>query len=1062
MTISNAWQALAAGLSQHWLLERLFFSSVELALLVIVTTVAIRLLKPRTPRFVALVWTLVLAKPVVSLLLGSPEHLWELRVPVVIQSTALQAGSIEPFGPPRDRGMLAIGSALNEAATGNKVTAAAPSIASTLNPPIQRDSFSLSVWLRSSSLWFAGLWLVGVVIMFIKAVRGRWELARMLAACSQPKPETGDAYRRIAAELKVKRPPQLLVTRTIESPALVGLLRSRILLPQWVIATLDSQTIDWSLRHELMHWKHGDPWLMRVRELAECLFFFHPAAWWAGRRLEEAMEIACDCAVISSDADALAYAQRLYQILVAVRNERRRPVAAGLFATRTQIARRFIALVQAPLRTRARLSVASIVGLVLLTACVLMIGGGLRREARADGEGASAAAKETKPATEDKADNATTPVEENSQSGIVVDEQGKPLEGILVTGLVFNERFNNATKTDREGKFRLSAVYPMGGFNLFLADDGKGKVGIYQWERDQSLSKKPIRITLKPPRELQVNVLDKDGKPVEGARVGVQHEHTAMLGSGLTDVDGTWKARLPVDATIGQVLAFKSGAGFDHRSTLVNARGRDRKPLPDKVVLNLSGSRTVRVKTVDRTGQPVVGVHVLPWMLKRLGQAESANFAGCWPGVVAISDESGVAVFDWLPKLAADAITFIVGYPSEYNCPNGSTVGPATTTTDKTMLVIKLARMSGRVQFADGRPAANIEVDARGGPGMFTNGGPSKTKADGSYEMPLDSEAIYIVSVKNDRWVAPSQMGVIVREGHDVAGVDFTLSEGTLVRGRVTYGPDRRPLNTHVLLHIEGPDIPAELKRSGESIYRLQDNRQAETDKDGNWQIRSPSGTYQIMGPGELRPIPITIGDEREIVRDIHLPRAPADRVEGTVTNSEREPVPNAVVTGTPRSPDLKYWGSTAAPNGRFVFGQSSIPIVLRARSADGRQAGIARIETDDQPRVIRVNSTATARGRLLDSKGQLVAGSRLQYGIRVHEDAADPASASVTALGGIVTTAADGRFELVGLIPGEEYVLEFEAEPESSRWFPLMTTKATSAEPVPLSDIRLHAETKD
>src|SRR5204863_8910021 len=116
------------------------------------------------------------------------------------------------------------------------------------------------------------------------------------------------------------------------------------------------------------HWKHGDAWLIRVRELAEILFFFHPAAWFVGRRLEESLEIACDRAVIADEADAADYAQRLLQILETVRDQRRQPVAAGLFATRSQIARRFAALVHSPLRLRPRLSAWPTLSVIVLAA----------------------------------------------------------------------------------------------------------------------------------------------------------------------------------------------------------------------------------------------------------------------------------------------------------------------------------------------------------------------------------------------------------------------------------------------------------------------------------------------------------------------------------------------------------------------------------------------------------------------------------------------------------------------------------------------------------------------
>ena len=112
-----------------------------------------------------------------------------------------------------------------------------------------------------------------------------------------------------------------------------------------------------------------------MRELAEILFFFHPATWWAGRNMEEAMEIACDRAAVTTEADAADYADRLYQILARVRRQRPVSTAGGLFATRTQIGRRIAALLQDAMHLRPRLSVLSTLSLVLLTGIAMSVGG---------------------------------------------------------------------------------------------------------------------------------------------------------------------------------------------------------------------------------------------------------------------------------------------------------------------------------------------------------------------------------------------------------------------------------------------------------------------------------------------------------------------------------------------------------------------------------------------------------------------------------------------------------------------------------------------------------------
>ena len=207
----------------------------------------------------------------------------------------------------------------------------------------------------------------------------------------------------------------------------------------------------------------------------------------------------------------------------------------------------------------------------------------------------------------------------------------------------------------------------------------------------------------------------------------------------------------------------------------------------------------------------------------------------------------------------------------------------------------------------------------------------------------------------------------------------------------------------------------------------------------------------------------VTLSEQAELVRDFQLPRAPLagleDRVKGSVVDEHEQPIADALINGTPRSQAFQNEGAginRTNLEGKFDFLLPMIPVVFHAQTRDGHMAGIVRIETDEAPRVIRIAPTATAHGRLLNDKGQPVVGARLQYGIRVHEDIAKPDGPAATSFGGIVTTSAEGRFELRSLVPGEEYALESEAEPESNRWSSLSTIKAVKPEDVALGDIRL------
>lgn len=370
MFLWSGWHAWLGWLSENWLVERMFFASCELIVLTLGVAAAVWLVRPKTPRFVALIWTLVLLKPVVSLFVGAPHYLWEVRLApanVIEQAQPAEMGAMtwEAAG---DRAAIEFG---RDTCGVYSCDSGATFDAASLEGPLPH-------WFRLGADQLLWAWLAGALLMAAKSVHDRWRLRELLRGGYAPAPAVSEIYARILHADSARCGPPLLVSADLESPALVGVVRPTIVLPHWLVDPLHEEGVRWALRHEMMHWRQRDPWLMQVRELAEILFYFHPLVWWAGRRLEESLEVACDRAVVASEDDAKRYAHELVEMLLAVRNRRRRAVAPGLFATRTLLVRRVAALVGGPLRSNPRLTRWAFVALVLLAVGVLGVGMGTR------------------------------------------------------------------------------------------------------------------------------------------------------------------------------------------------------------------------------------------------------------------------------------------------------------------------------------------------------------------------------------------------------------------------------------------------------------------------------------------------------------------------------------------------------------------------------------------------------------------------------------------------------------------------------------------------------------
>jgi len=121
---------------------------------------------------------------------------------------------------------------------------------------------------------------------------------------------------------------QVVVTDSI-GPATVGLLRSRVLVPQWVLALPGVQR-QYVLRHEEEHRRAHDPRLLFAMSLPLILMPWNLAIWWQVRRLSLAVETDCDNRVVAALGDAIGYGELLFKVAQAAnRGPRLQPAFLG-------------------------------------------------------------------------------------------------------------------------------------------------------------------------------------------------------------------------------------------------------------------------------------------------------------------------------------------------------------------------------------------------------------------------------------------------------------------------------------------------------------------------------------------------------------------------------------------------------------------------------------------------------------------------------------------------------------------------------------------------------------
>lgn len=328
--MSAAFDAILAAVAANALLGRLASASIDLVIVTAIVALVAAFARIRSRRVIALLWLVALAKPVMSLAVGTPAPLLPIAAP---PRSALSVPATQEFEIVREH--VDDGAAVRSEE--RVIEAAAAS-----TPGDDRATVAGRIAL--------GAWLVGLAVMLGASLLDRIRLRRIIASSHEAGASVTAQYERLSRLFRPGRKPRVMVAPHLDSPALAGTFRPVILLPEWMVESKQVERMEWSLRHELSHWSSRDPLANLLAEVARALFFFHPAAWWAARRWKEAMEMACDQSVVVTRRDVKRYAAQLYQILTHVDshpNKQARPaLMSSLFATRTQIGRRIETLLR--------------------------------------------------------------------------------------------------------------------------------------------------------------------------------------------------------------------------------------------------------------------------------------------------------------------------------------------------------------------------------------------------------------------------------------------------------------------------------------------------------------------------------------------------------------------------------------------------------------------------------------------------------------------------------------------------------------------------------------------
>ena len=719
-----------------------------------------------------------------------PLPILESSATAVVDETIAEAAETDalPRSPAVTRDRFAARAETNadsgtESAVGDSDSKAMRAVAPAVTEPGNRIADGLAL-----------LWLAGLFVGLARIAVG-WRHLRAFSRDTRPL-EIGRASMPAEAGaltvLGVETLPPILTSAAARGPVAVGLLQPRIVLPEGLAESISDRSLCEVLVHECAHVLRRDAWVGLLQRLAGALFWPHPLVHYVNGQLARAREEVCDNYVIRF-GDPCGYARTLLALTTVCRPEGALRPGLGLLATRWTLADRVAGLIDTErtsmTKTSFRLKAVLAIALIVtgLSALSIRIGS----SAQAGQPNGSQA--------EPKVGVQPTPNADFwNIEGIVVDEQGQPVAAATVRTMPLPEGPTNVEqKTAGDGTFRftLKTGGPVGQVGSSWPKRTAGSfMGV-----DPSFDSRPaqrqtesIRIVVKPSRTVTVRVKDTTGAAVPGAIV--EAAESAFRTYATAGLDGAVALRIPADARVDLVIAFKPKTGFAHFENDDKRSQTEVGSLPDELALTLQPGVSARIKAVDPDGQPVAGVVIDP-VFRYLTRNNGGVQIGLCAAASATTDRQGVASFDWLPKKPS-ATHFNINPAGGYST-GDYLVYNAAAPADLTVRVRRATRLSGTVRFADGRPAGQIQVRASGwgrdGParGIRT----TRTGNDGQYAVDVPPERAYMVAVIDDAWAAQSLMNVAVREGQAQRGLDLTLIKRNVTSWtRFTEGPGHRRL----------------------------------------------------------------------------------------------------------------------------------------------------------------------------------------------------------------------------------------------------------------------------
>jgi beta-lactamase regulating signal transducer with metallopeptidase domain/5-hydroxyisourate hydrolase-like protein (transthyretin family) len=493
-------------------------------------------------------------------------------------------------------------------------------------------------WLAWSYCAMILFWVLGMVLGLVAMAR-TWWAERRLANSGSPlrDPAWQTLLDEIRGQLGLRGTVAVGISQPCDVPLTIGWRRPQILLPpdcsHWPV------TKRWTvLVHELAHVARHDVFWQIAARLACAIYWFHPLAWLAARRLRVERELACDDAVLRCGGRPDQYAAVLLDVAAAVCHRPQTSAAAVAMACRNSVEQRIRAILQPG---PSRLPVGPRTGKLLCLIAILVVVSTAALHFFASPQPLLADSSKPEKA---KTNHAATKTDEagNWKRGQVLDfrvinaKTNEPLADVTLKiyfssgdGSNFWKKESTQT-TDAQGrsKIRLPDRKPDAVW-VYPSKAGFVPLRVY-WRSDPAppVIPRTVTVPLEPGTIFGAVVRNERGEPIPAVSVTVRYSEDGFGGNShvctnivektTTDKDGCWRIGImPANIVADDLRIF-----LTHPDYVSDDLKRGIIPMPitetpsiealraQTAVMVMHKGESIDGRVIDETGRPIAGASI--------------------------------------------------------------------------------------------------------------------------------------------------------------------------------------------------------------------------------------------------------------------------------------------------------------------------------------------------------------------------------------------------------------------------------------------------------------------